>query len=84
VERDIGRRLTITGTAREFQQTMMSTRSMRTATAMSARANSTRRIRRTQHNHLYCSTNGCASFLQLDPSTGIATCPICGLTRRVH
>jgi len=45
---------------------------------------STRRIRRTNHNRLFCSTNGCASFLQLDQTSGIATCPVCGLERRVH
>jgi len=32
---------------------------------------------------LYCATNGCASFLQLDPVTGMATCAICGYTRRL-
>jgi len=63
---------------------MMSTRTLRTASAMSARTMSTRRIRRTNHNRLFCSTNGCASFLQLDQTSGIATCPVCGLERRVH
>jgi hypothetical protein len=51
---------------------------------MPARATSTRRIRRTNHNRLFCSTNGCASFLQFDQATGVATCPVCGLQRRVH
>ena len=32
----------------------------------------------------YCRTNGCASFLEIDPATGAATCPICGYTPRVH
>ena len=32
----------------------------------------------------YCATNGCASFLEVDPATGVATCPICGYTRRLH
>lgn len=32
---------------------------------------------------LYCSTNGCASFLELDPEHGVAVCPICGYRRRV-
>jgi hypothetical protein len=63
---------------------MMSTRALRSASAMPARATASRRIRRTNHNHLYCSTNGCTSFLQLDAATGVATCPICGLKRRVH
>jgi len=30
---------------------------------------------------IFCSTNGCASFLELDPSNGLATCPICGFRR---
>jgi hypothetical protein len=63
---------------------MMSTRAMRSASAMPARTSSSRRIRRTNHNRLFCSTNGCASFLQLDAASGLATCPICGLVRRVH
>ncbi len=63
---------------------MMSTRTMRHTSALSSHASSSRRIRRSNHNLLYCATNGCASFLQLDPVTGIATCPICGLKRRVH
>jgi hypothetical protein len=54
----------------------------------SARAGSIRRMRRrTQsaaNGRIFCSTNGCASFLELDPATGIATCPVCGLTRRTN
>jgi hypothetical protein len=63
---------------------MMSTRTMRTSAATSARASSARRIRRTSLSRLFCSTNGCASFLELDDATGIATCPVCGLRRAVH
>jgi hypothetical protein len=42
-----------------------------------------RRLRRRSAatNNLYCRTNGCASFLQLDPVTGVATCAICGYRR---
>jgi hypothetical protein len=42
-----------------------------------------RRLRRRSAavNQLYCRTNGCASFLHLDPATGIATCSICGYRR---
>jgi hypothetical protein len=32
----------------------------------------------------YCGTNGCASFLEVDPETGVARCPICGFIRRAH
>lgn len=56
-----------------------------TTTNLNGRARSMRRQRRRSNGRgkLYCSTNGCASFLELDPATGIATCPICGYTRRV-
>jgi hypothetical protein len=41
--------------------------------------------RRTMHtNRPYCRTNGCASFLDVDPATGVANCPICGYTLRPH
>ena len=29
-------------------------------------------------------TNGCASYLEVDPSTGVARCPICGYVRRTN
>jgi hypothetical protein len=32
----------------------------------------------------YCGTNGCTSFLEIDPTTRIASCPICGYTRHTH
>jgi hypothetical protein len=63
---------------------MLSNRSLKASTAFSSHASASRRIRRAGYNRLYCSTNGCASFLQLDQATGIATCPVCGLQRRVH
>jgi hypothetical protein len=31
----------------------------------------------------FCRTNGCASFLEVDETSGVATCPICGSTQRV-
>jgi len=45
-----------------------------------------RRLRRrsTATNRLYCSTNGCASFLELDLERGSAVCPICGFERRLN
>ncbi|HEY7589796.1 MAG TPA: hypothetical protein VH723_02315 [Candidatus Limnocylindrales bacterium] len=33
---------------------------------------------------LFCRTNGCASFLQLDPAGRTATCPVCGYTRTLR
>jgi hypothetical protein len=32
----------------------------------------------------FCRTNGCPSFLELDPTTGRASCPICGWAPRPH
>ncbi len=32
---------------------------------------------------LYCRTNGCTTFMRLDPETGVATCHICGASRRI-
>jgi LSD1 subclass zinc finger protein len=45
-----------------------------------------RRLRRraSAAAHLYCATNGCASFLELDPGAGVARCPICGYVRRTN
>jgi len=31
-----------------------------------------------------CSTNGCPTYLTVDPRTGVANCDICGYTRRPH
>jgi hypothetical protein len=41
-----------------------------------------RQRRRTAASQLFCRTNGCPSFMTLDPETGVATCHICGYTRR--
>jgi hypothetical protein len=59
------------------------------AATMSGRATAMRRLRRranqaTAASRPYCRTNGCTSFLEVDPATGVAACPICGFTRRVH
>jgi hypothetical protein len=59
----------------------------RTATnAVAYRASSMRRMRRraVAANRLYCNTNGCTSFLVVNEVTGIATCEICGYTRKLH
>lgn len=46
------------------------------------RAAATRRLRRrTTTNRLYCATNGCTSYLELEPERGLAVCPICGYRR---
>ena len=66
----------------------MMTRS--TTTAVTGRASAMRRMRRrTQsatagESRMLCRTNGCASFLEVDPTTGRAVCPVCGYTPRPH
>ncbi len=53
--------------------------------SFAGRAASMRRMRRRSHasGRLYCGTNGCASFLTIDPERRIATCEVCGFTRRL-
>jgi hypothetical protein len=46
------------------------------------RSASIRRMRRrTMATKLYCRTNGCTSFLELQPELGIAVCPVCQYSR---
>lgn len=62
----------------------------RSATSTFAgRSSSMRRLRRrstqsTAAGRQFCRTNGCASFLEVDPATGIAACPICGYVARAN
>jgi hypothetical protein len=64
----------------------MLSRTVNTTTSMSRRAADMRRLRRraSAAQRPYCGTNGCASFLEIDPATGVAECPVCGFTRRTH
>ena len=61
----------------------MTTRSM--PAAFAGRSVAMRRMRRrvASASRLYCRTNGCTSYLELDPRTGTASCAICGYTRRI-
>ena len=43
-----------------------------------------RRATAANASRLFCGTNGCASFLELDPETGTATCHICGFVRHIN
>lgn len=56
------------------------------ANAAASRASSMRRMRRraVAASRLYCSTNGCTSFLVVDEAAGVARCEICGYSRRLH
>ncbi len=52
--------------------------------SMNGRSASMRRMRRRSLAlRLYCRTNGCTSFLELHPELGVATCPVCGFTRKL-
>jgi hypothetical protein len=60
-----------------------------TTTAFAGRASTMRRLRRRASTasaalRPYCRTNGCTSFLELDPSSSRYTCPICGYVQRAH
>jgi hypothetical protein len=57
-----------------------------TQSSVTGRASAMRRLRRraSAASHLYCSTNGCTSYLELDPQGGVARCPICGYVRRTN
>jgi hypothetical protein len=41
------------------------------------------RRRTNTSGRLFCSTNGCASFLTVDPDRHLAICEVCGYTRRL-
>jgi hypothetical protein len=75
-------------TARQKAQTNNTMMTRSTTSSVTGRASAMRRMRRrataANVSHLFCGTNGCASFLELDPETGTATCQICGFVRRVN
>ena len=57
-----------------------------TTHAVVNRSSSMRRMRRrvAASTRLYCSTNGCTSFLLIDELGGVAHCEICGYVRRLN
>jgi hypothetical protein len=62
----------------------MLTRSLQASTVGRAAQMRRNRRRLSGSSRLYCSTNGCASFLELHPERGEATCPVCGYHRRLN
>lgn len=62
----------------------MLTRTPHAPDSLSRRSMAQRRIRRTAANRLFCSTNGCATYLVPDVDGRRATCPICGLQRTIR
>lgn len=62
----------------------MLTRSAAGPAATSQRAAAMRRMRRrAKSDHLYCATNGCTTYLAVDPERHVARCPVCGYQRRL-
>jgi hypothetical protein len=53
--------------------------------SIAARSADSRRLRRRflTDDRLYCSTNGCTTYLELDQASGAASCPICGFRRHI-
>ena len=73
----------MTARQKATKRTTMMTRS--TQASVTGRASAMRRLRRrAAAAQPYCSTNGCPTYLELDPRTGEAHCPICGFVRRSH
>jgi len=72
------------GSCRKEPNHSMMTRT--TTASVAGRSVAMRRLRRRTQaaGRPFCGTNGCASLLDVDPITRIATCHICGYTRRVH
>jgi hypothetical protein len=62
----------------------MLSRTPNTPASLSRRAQAQRRLRRSAPHRLFCSTNGCTTFLVPDESGQRATCPVCGLQRTLQ
>ena len=62
----------------------MLTRTPPTSAAVSRRSQAQRRIRRAAAHRLFCSTNGCTTYMVPDDTGSRAVCPICGLQRSVR
>ena len=62
----------------------MLSRSLHTSTI--GRSASMRRLRRRQAGavRLYCATNGCTSFLEIDVEGQVAICPVCAYRRNLN
>jgi hypothetical protein len=59
----------------------MSTTTPNGPARLTQRSQAQRRIRRTSARRLFCSTNGCTTFLVPDASGALARCPVCGYQR---
>jgi len=59
-------------------------RTPHTTSELSRRSHAQRRLRRAAAQRLFCSTNGCTTYLLLEEDGRSATCPVCGLQRRLR
>jgi len=70
---------------RRNNSSRMLTRSM--TTSMSGRAAAARRLRRrtvSATGRMYCSTNGCTTFMVVETDASVARCPVCGAVRHLR
>ena len=75
------------GSSEPARKPVTHTMMTRTTTAsVAGRSVAMRRMRRraSTATRPFCSTNGCTSYLIVDPDTNVATCPICGFTRHIR
>jgi hypothetical protein len=59
----------------------MLTRTPNAPADLSRRAHAQRRLRRAANHRLFCSTNGCPTYMVPNEADHTATCPVCGLSR---
>ncbi len=62
----------------------MLARTHHSPTALSRRSHAQRRLRRAASARLFCSTNGCTTFMVPEDGGGRAVCPVCGLQRTLR
>ncbi len=66
------------------ERTSMLARTHHSPAALSRRSHAQRRLRRAASSRLFCSTNGCTTFLVPADGGGRAVCPVCGLERKLR
>jgi hypothetical protein len=55
----------------------------RAGSALGSQATFIARRRLQRRTNLFCATNGCASMLEVDAGSGVASCRICGYRRSI-
>jgi hypothetical protein len=66
------------------ERTHMLSRTPHAPAAISRRSHAQRRLRRTASSRLFCTTNGCTTYLVPNEDGDHAVCPVCGLKRRLR